>query len=186
VTAAEPDSRAAGDLPPGALVVLVGASGSGKTTWAARRFGPDEVLSSDAFRAMVSGDATDQSASADAFRLLHLTVRARLKRSLRTIVDATNLTARSRRALVSLARRAGRPAVALLFDVSLERCLAQNASRAERRVPEEVVRQHHRQLAAARAELPREGFDAIGVVTAADLDAGYDAPMPKVTPALSS
>ena len=34
-------------LPDPALVVLVGASGSGKSVWAAEHYRPDEVVSSD-------------------------------------------------------------------------------------------------------------------------------------------
>jgi protein phosphatase len=173
-------------LSPDALVVLVGASGCGKSSWATRRFEAHEVLSSDVFREMVSGDAADQGASNDAFRLLHLAARARLRRGLRTVVDATNLTARARRALLGLARAAGRPAVAVVFDVPLDRCLAQNGDRAGRRVPEDVVREHHRQLALARAALPGEGFSAVVTVTAADLDARYDAPMPNASTPLPS
>jgi predicted kinase len=172
--AATPDDL---DLP-GALVVLVGVSGSGKSSWAARRFPAREILSSDAFREMVSDDAADQSASADAFRLLHLAARARLRRGLRTVIDATNLTLRARRQLLAAARVAGRPAVAIVFDVPLERCLAQNAHRAGRRVPGSVVRDQQRQLEVARQALEDEGFSAIVTLTASDLDAGYDAGMP--------
>jgi protein phosphatase len=166
-------------LPGDALIVLVGPAGSGKSSWAARHFAASEILSSDAFRKIVSGDAADQAASDDAFRLLHLAARARLRRGLRTVVDATNLSARSRRALIAFARAASRPAVAIVFEVPLARCLAQNASRPGRSVPEDVVRQHVRQLVAARAALPAEGFSTITVLTAADLDARYDAAMPK-------
>jgi len=168
------------ELPSDALIVLVGIAGSGKSTWAARRSGPHEVLSSDGFRALVSGDPADQSASADAFRLLHLAARARLRRGLRTFVDATNLTARARRQLLHAARDAGRPAVAVVFDVPLERCLAQNTRRAGRRVPDAIVLQQYRQFALARQTLGDEGFSAIVTLTASDLDAGYDAAMPNV------
>jgi protein phosphatase len=155
--------------PVGALVLLIGPAGCGKSTWAARRFRPDQILSSDAFRALVAGDATDQSASADAFRLLHLAARARLARGLLTVVDATNLTAPARLGLRDQARRAGRPVVAVVFDVPLERCLAQNASRPGRQVPEAVVRRHHRELGEAMAFLPTEGYADIHVITAPDL-----------------
>jgi protein phosphatase len=127
------------------------------------------VLSSDAFRVIVAGDATDQSASGDAFRLLHQAVRARLRRGLLTVIDATNLTLAARGALHQPARRAGRPCVAVVFDIPLERCLAQNAARAERRVPEAVIRRHHRQLQETLATLHQEGYAQIRVVTASDL-----------------
>ena len=156
--------------PPVALVLLVGPAGCGKSTWAARRFRADQVLSSDAFRVMVAGDAADQSATADAFRLLHQAATARLLRGLFTVVDATNLTAAARRSLLQVARRADRPAVAVVFDVPLARCLAQNASRRGRQVPEAVVRRHHRQLQEARASLSGEGYAEIRVVGTADLD----------------
>jgi predicted kinase len=113
---------------------------------------------------MVAGDATDQSASADAFRLLHAAASARLKRGLFTVVDATNLTAGARLVLREQARRSGRPVVAVVFDVSLDRCLAQNAARAERRVPEAVVRRHHRELKGALGALAQEGYTSILVV----------------------
>jgi predicted kinase len=174
------------DLPRDALVVLVGISGSGKSSWAARHFGASEIVSSDAFREMVSGDAADQSASADAFRLLHFATRARLRRGLRTVIDATNLTLRARRQLLTTARHAGRPAVAVVFAVPLERCLAQNARRAERRVPESVLRDQQRQLEAARQALAEEGFSAVVTLTASDLDAGYDAGMPNALLSRSS
>ena len=41
-------------IPDPALVLLVGASGSGKSTWAAARYRDVEVVSSDALRAVVT------------------------------------------------------------------------------------------------------------------------------------
>jgi predicted kinase len=150
-----------GGLPADALVILVGPSGAGKSTWAAARFASGFVLASDAFRALVSGDAGDQGATADAFKVLHMVAKARLRRGLLTVVDATNLTVAARRTLRRLAAGAGRPAVAVVFDISLGRCIAQNAARAERRVPEQVVRRHHVQLAETLGVLQREGYHRI-------------------------
>jgi protein phosphatase len=157
-------------VPGDALVLLVGPSGAGKSTWAAARFAAIEVLSSDAFREQVAGDAADQSATADAFKLLHLAARARLRRGLRTIVDATNLTEGARRSLLRMARQAERPAVAIVFDISLERCLQQNATRPGRAVPEAVVRRHHRELRQAVARLPAEGYARILRLQDDDID----------------
>lgn len=157
------------ELPPDALVLLVGASGSGKSTWAGRHFTASAVLSSDAFRELVAGDAADQAATADAFAVLHLAARARLRRGLLTVIDATNLTSAARRPLLGLARRFARPAVAVVFDVSLPQSLERNARRPGRRVPDAVVRRHHGQLRAALRALPGEGFRAIHVLADADL-----------------
>jgi predicted kinase len=113
---------------------------------------------------MVAGDATDQSASADAFRLLHQVLRARLRRGLRTVVDATNLTAGARRSLRRMAQRAARPSIAVVFEASLELCLARNAARPGRQVPEAVVIRQHRQLGVALEALAGEGYAEVRVV----------------------
>jgi predicted kinase len=152
------------EIPDDALVLLVGPAGSGKSTWAAGRFPVGEILSSDAFRELVAGDAADQEATADAFRVLQAVMRARLRRGLRCVVDATNLTRGARRSLLAVAARTRRPAVAVVFDVPLDVGLARNGGRAERRVPDDVIRRHHGELALARAQLPGEGYAAILVV----------------------
>jgi protein phosphatase len=183
------DGVAISEWPPAALVLLVGPSGCGKSTWAADRFGAEEILSSDAFRAMVAGDATDQTASADAFRLLHQALRARLRRGLRTVVDATNLTAGARRSLRRMADQAERPTIAVVFEASLALCLARNAARPGRQVPEAVVIRQHRQLRATLDALAGEGYLEVRVVGAArdgdgrgigasEGDARYDGDMP--------
>jgi len=158
------------DLPPDALVILVGPSGAGKSTWAAARFPRATILSSDDLRSMVSGDPGDQTATADAFKVLHLVARARLRRGLLTVIDATNLTVTARHALLRLARAAGRPCTAVVFDITLERCLAHNVARHPRQVPAEVVRRQHRELQAALARLPEEGYRAIHIVGERDSD----------------
>jgi predicted kinase len=147
-------------LPRDALVLLVGPAGSGKTTWATARYRATQVLSSDALREMVSDDAADQTATRDAFAILHAIARARVGRGLLTVIDATNLLASSRRPLLELARRHGRPVVAVVFDVPLPELLARNASR-ERVVPERTVRVHHAQMAEALTALPTEGYATI-------------------------
>lgn len=84
-------------IPALSLVVLVGASGSGKSTFARRHFKPTEIVSSDTCRGIVSDDENDQNASGPAFELLHFIVRQRLKAGLLTVVDATNVQADSRK-----------------------------------------------------------------------------------------
>ena len=166
------EGRRVSDLPSDALVLLIGPAGSGKSTFAAQHFDPHEVLSTDAYREMISDDAADQSATADAVKVLDAIVWARLRRGLLSVVDATNLTVRTRRSLSRLAARASRPCVAIVFDVTLEHCLAQNGTRRDRQVPEEVVRRHHRELQVALEQLPNEGYASILVLRDAGIDPG--------------
>ena len=145
-------------LPASALVLLVGPAGSGKSTFARRHFPPDAVLSSDAFRAVVSGNEADQSATEAAFRMLHAAADLRLARGLLTVVDATNVTQAAREPLLAMAERHGRPAVAICFELSLAECLAWNALRPGRMVPARVVRRQHATFLRAVPHLTAEGF----------------------------
>lgn len=65
------------NIPEFCLVALVGTSGSGKSTFAARHFLGSEVISSDMCRALVSDDETDQGATDDAFDVLEYIARKR-------------------------------------------------------------------------------------------------------------
>jgi protein phosphatase len=147
-------------IPDDALVLLVGPAGSGKSTWARARFRPAQIVSSDDLRELVSDDPADQSATRDAFTLLHLIARARTARGLLTVVDATNLLASSRKPLLELARRHDRPVLVVVFEVPIDELLARNAGR-ERVVPEATVRHHHALLASALHQLPTEGYVSI-------------------------
>jgi predicted kinase len=147
------------DLPTGAVVMLIGPSGSGKSTFAARHFLPTEVLSSDAMRAMVADDPHDQGATDAAFELLHTALTLRLARRRLTVVDATNVEHWARQAPLSIARRLGRPSVAIVLALPLKICLARNAAR-ERRLPPAAIRRQHRWLQDSIGFLPGEGFAA--------------------------
>ena len=159
-------------VPELALVVLLGASGCGKSTFARRHFAATEVVSSDACRAWISDDENDQSATADAFEVLHLLVAKRLAHGRLTVVDATNTTAEARRPLLDLARRFHTAAVALVLDLPEDECLRRNAARVERRVPDEAIQRQAHFLRASLGNLSREGFRAIHLLrSAAEIDA---------------
>ncbi len=161
-------------VPDPCLVVLVGAAGSGKTTLAARLFAPDEVLSSDALREGIAGDAADQRATGPAFAALHRQVRARLGRGLLTVVDATSVTARDRRPLVRAAVDARVTAVAIVLDLPDDVVVARNGARSSRVVPEDAVRRQLGRLAASlrAGGLANEGFAHVVVLrNPAEVDA---------------
>jgi predicted kinase len=132
------------------LVVLVGAAGAGKTTFAARHFAPDEVLSSDRYRRIVSGDEANQRATRAAFVRLHRDLATRLGQGWLTVVDATSVQPAARRALLALATTAHVPATAIVLDLPTETVIARNAARPARTVDLAVVRH---QLAGVRASL---------------------------------
>lgn len=147
------------DLPGDGMVMLIGPSGSGKSTFAARHFLPTEVLSSDEMRAMVADDPLDQRATDAAFELLHTALSLRLARRRLTVVDATNVEAWARQRPLSIARRLGRPAVAIVFDLPLDVCLTRNTAREHPR-PAAAIRRQHRWLRDSVGVLPGEGFAA--------------------------
>jgi len=153
------------EIPADALVVLTGPSGSGKSTFARRHFASDEVLSSDAFRERILGDARDQREKEEVFRRLHAVADTRLRDGLLTVVDATNVVPWDRQALLRLAERHGRPAVAIIFDLPLEQCLAANAARPGRVVPALVVRRQWRSMRRSLSYFAAEGFHAVHTLT---------------------
>ena len=111
------------EVPEVGLVVLCGASGSGKSTFARQHFAPTEIVSSDQCRALVSDDETDQSVTAAAFELLHSIVDKRLEIGRLTVVDATNTKPEDRKPIVEIARRWDVLATAVVFDLALAACL---------------------------------------------------------------
>ena len=147
-------------LPDPALVVLIGASGSGKSAWAAARYRPQEVVSSDQLRGVVGSGEHDLDASVDAFAVLDQIVAARLKRGLTTVVDTLGLDPARRRAQLDLARRAGLPAVAVLFDTDPAVCRRRNSER-DQSVPAGVLDGQLRRIPGVAREIGIEGWDLI-------------------------
>jgi predicted kinase len=156
------------EIPDPSLVVLIGAAGAGKSTFAARHFAADEILSSDRFRALVSGDEADHSATHAAFGRLHRELARRLARGQMTVVDATSVEPSSRRTLLARAAAAGIPATAIVLDLPAEIVLARNAARRPRVVDEDIVRRHLERLRASldgpAPPLYREGFAQVVVL----------------------
>jgi polynucleotide kinase-phosphatase len=133
-------------VPEMGLVVLVGVSGSGKSHFARRHFTHSQVVSSDHCRAVVSDDENDQSATGDAFDLLHYIVRKRLRRGLLTVVDATNVQPKARQSLVAIAKEHDVLSVAIVLDVPERLATERNAARPDRHLPGHVVPRQCREL----------------------------------------
>ncbi|GGM10560.1 polynucleotide kinase-phosphatase [Dactylosporangium sucinum] len=151
-------------LPELCLVALVGISGSGKSTFARRHFTPTQVLSSDAFRAMVADDENDQSASSDAFEALHFVAGKRLRAGRLTVVDATNVQAHARQAIVQVAREHDVLPVAIVLDVPEEECWARTQARPDRDFGRPVLARQARDLRRSLKQLAKEGFRQVHVL----------------------
>lgn len=77
-------------FPEQALIVMVGAAGSGKST-VAKAFPASWRLELDALRATASGSPGDQSATPVAVSVFRTMLDARLERRLPVLVDSTSL-----------------------------------------------------------------------------------------------
>ncbi|HBF85899.1 MAG TPA: ATP/GTP-binding protein [Streptomyces sp.] len=150
-------------IPEPSLVCLIGAAGSGKSTWAAT-WPATQVLELDRFRAFVSDDAGCQESTGDAVFALQAVLEARLARRKMTILDATNTEKSVRADLIATARRHGVPTVALVVPTPVSVCVERQEGRpANRLVPESVVRAQHAAMVDAWPGLPAEGFDHVVV-----------------------
>ena len=145
-------------IPELCLVALIGPTGAGKSSFAASHFRPTEVVSSDACRAMVADDATDQAATPDAFALLNFIAATRLRAGRLTVIDATSVQPQARKSLVALAREHDCLPVAVVLNMPESLCLARNRERPDRQFGPEVVRRQADQLRRSLRGLKREGF----------------------------
>src|SRR5580692_532556 len=127
------------EIPELSLIALIGASGSGKSTFGRRHFLPTEILSSDFFRGLVSDDENDQNSSQDAFDALYYMLEKRLARGKLTVVDATNVRAEDRKRLIEHARRYHCFAVAIVVNTPENICHERNRNRPDRNFGSHVI-----------------------------------------------
>lgn len=151
-------------VPELSLILMVGASGSGKSSFAQEHFLKHEVVSSDICRGIVSNDESSLEATTDAFALLHNIVSIRLKRGLLTVIDATNVQPYARKQLIALAREHHVLSVAIVLNLSLDVCEARNEHRSDRNFGPHVIRQHIQQLKKSLRGLRREGFQQVYIL----------------------
>ena len=145
-------------IPELSLVVLIGASSSGKSTFARKFFKPTEIVSSDHCRAMISDDENSLEASADAFDVARFITAKRLKAGLLTVIDATNVQEAGRKDWVRLAREHHVLPTAIVINMPEKLCSARNTLRTDRDMGKHVIPQQISQLRRSLRHLKLEGF----------------------------
>ncbi len=155
-------------IPELSLILLIGASGAGKSTFARSHFKSTEIISSDFCRGLVCDDENNQEATGDAFDLLHYVVKKRLARGLLTVVDATNVQPQDRKSLLNLAKEYHFFAVAIAFNLPEQLCFERNQQRPNRNFGIHVVRHHTASLRRSLRNLKREGFRYINVLSSVE------------------
>jgi protein phosphatase len=145
-------------IPNASLVLLIGPSGAGKSTFARRHFRATEVLSSDFCRALVSDDESDQTATNDAFEVLHLIIAKRLQRRRVTVIDATNVQVPARKPMLEAASQFGVPLIGIVFDLPEAVYQERNRQRTYRVVDSEVISAQRQSLQSSLEGLVTEGF----------------------------
>lgn len=148
-------------LPNFCLVVLIGASGSGKSTFARKHFLPTEIVSSDQCRGMVADDENDQTATGPAFDLVNYIAEKRLAARRLTVIDATSVRPEDRKQYVSLAKKYHALPVAIVINPGESVCHDRNKLRPDRQFGPHVVRNQTRALKRGIRGLKREGFRQI-------------------------
>ena len=152
-------------IPELSLVLMIGPSGSGKSTFARKHFRPTEVLSSDYCRGLVADDENDQSASGDAFEVLHYIAAKRLRAGRLTVIDATNVQPEARKSLLDLARQYHVLPCAIVLNVPERECLERNKSRPDRDFGAHVIRTQSQNLRRSIRVLDREGFRHVHILS---------------------
>lgn len=155
-------------VPELSLVVLIGVSGSGKSSFAKKLFKPTEILSSDQCRAWVLDDENNQAATNDAFDVLHYIADKRLKNGLLTVIDATNVQKSARKGLIELAKNHHCLPVAIVLDLPEKVCEERNQNRVDRNFGNHVIRRQAQDLKKSIKGLKHEGFRHIYVLKSAE------------------
>lgn len=149
------------------LFVLVGISGSGKSWFANEGLKENfEVFSSDAIRAEIFGDETDQTHNQKVFEILHKRLRLALKNGKNCIYDATNLNRKRRIAFLNSIQDIYCKKSCFVMATPFELCVERDKNRA-RSVGEKVIR---RQISQFQLPLLEEGWDGISIYHNDEID----------------
>ncbi|GAC1379807.1 MAG: hypothetical protein NVSMB33_05290 [Ktedonobacteraceae bacterium] len=151
------------------LLVLCGPAGSGKSTFAAQRFSPTTIVSSDACRELICDDINNQQVNRDTFDLFYYIIHKRMLQGRFTVADSTALYPEARRRLLELVQRHSYSSCLLIFNVAEPICLTRNRQR-QRIVEERVIPYHAGLLQQTLRDAAHEGWHQLHVLTEEDTD----------------
>ncbi|WP_372369396.1 AAA family ATPase [Candidatus Uabimicrobium sp. HlEnr_7] len=143
------------------LIILVGVSGSGKSTFAKKNFSESTRVSTDECRRLICGSHFNQRVSDDAFEVFYTIIDKRLKNGYPTIADSTALKRKYRQRLTKLAEKYKFNTVLVLFDLPLQVCIDQDKKRKNRAVGEQVITRQHKDLQKTKVQLEQEQYDQV-------------------------
>ncbi|MFE4893780.1 polynucleotide kinase-phosphatase [Peribacillus butanolivorans] len=169
-------------LPHAGIVLLIGPSNSGKSTWLKSMIEkeeilPSEVVSSDAFRVLVSDiefidwrgrpkDEADnlmdeyQSISGEAFSMMDSVIEARCRLNKLTFIDATNLHPDDRNRYISLAQKNNVPILSIVLDIPEEDLLVRDEQREHPR-GKRRIKQQYQTFKREKRVLKKEGYSSL-------------------------
>jgi predicted kinase len=130
------------------VYLLLGAQGSGKSTWAAAnatRLGASVLASDEVRNELERSGAGDPNDGDRVFAIVEAELDRRLSLGQNVIVDATHARRKWRVNEIAIARRRGARLIGVWFEASLEACLRRNAARpgggwGDRVVPDDYLR----------------------------------------------
>lgn len=113
------------------------------------------IVSSDSIREELTGDYEDMEHNEEVFKIFHKRIREALENNTNVIADATNITMRSRRAIIENVKSIECHKIVYLIPKPFRQCKIDNLNR-QHPVPEEVL---NGQLRKFQIPFMEEGFD---------------------------
>ena len=158
------------EIPELAVVVMIGVSSSGKSTFAGKHFKETEILSSDYIRGMISDDENNQEVNKQTFETLYYIANQRLDLGRLTVIDATNVQKEARASALKLAKDQNCHAVAIVLNVPEKTCQERNMQRSDRQFKAQVIKHQAGNLRRSIKSLKKEGFRYVFVLDPEDIE----------------
>lgn len=143
------------------LIILVGVSGSGKSTFSHKNFPSSMIVSTDECRRMICGSHLNQRISDDAFDLFYTIIDKKLKNGYPAVADSTALKPKYRQRLLQIAKKYNYNSIILLFDIPLEVSISQDKKRGRTAVGKDIITKQYANLEKSKSQFSYEKHDKL-------------------------